>query len=159
MGLNKAIDKFDPSYDNRFASYAYKCIMGYILNAINDFKVVKHSNVNNIYIDDILPHSLPQFYQSKYIESFGLDMDRSVLFNYIESYLNNDEYKFIFIGHYFKGRTSNEIGADIGLTKRQVLYRLNKINLVLKEIGANDGGYLKGLLKGLLIGANDANEA
>ena len=149
LGLNEAINRFNSDYDVRFATYAYYWIKVYVYRAKDSKRIVRRSN--NCYMDEFKPMSPPKSVTPEnpyYYKHLGADADIRLLNARILAILPTEELKCIYREYFYVGQSARDVGRLIGLTRRQVQYRVCKIKgLIGKEFKEED---LRAIIKGAI---------
>lgn len=91
MGLAKAYNNFNDEFNNKFSTYAYKCILGEILNYIRNSKIVKVSReLQSKYslivktkdkLTNMLGHEASNYEISLYLEMDEKEIDDAMIAN------------------------------------------------------------------------------
>ena len=130
LGLNRAIDKFDSSYENRFFTYAYKWVWVYILNALKeDNTVVKGASGASICNSPYLCDNN----QLSPIISLSTASNCSPELEEILTELLGIVLADILIRNIINGESAKTIAKDLNLTMRQVYFRIHKAKDIIKE--------------------------
>ena len=137
IGLNKAIDKFDPKFNVRFYTYSYYWIKSYVIKE-RDKKVIKHPTQNTLYIEELneannsnCPYKSPK--SAQYEENIVNDINTNDIIEAVNDILESDEHKQIFKLYFVNGRTGIQVGAIMGLSIRQIYIRIGKIRDCIKN--------------------------
>jgi len=159
MGLAKAYRNFNNDFNNKFSTYAYKCILGEILNYIRNSKIVKVSrDLQSKYslimkakdkLTNMLGHEASNFEISVYLEIDEKEVDDAMIANdFVKSLdysLNSeDEEKDVSLydvsGFYEKGYDADiltlrdEINS-LPLEEQKIIYYRYYQDLSQKEVG------------------------
>ena len=143
LGLNRAIEKYDSTYENRFFTYAYSWILAFILEQIK-----KNSGVvKNVSVHQHVSISVSEYSENTYATDFDPscgENDINDLKELLLLHLSVQEVEFL-IRSCVYGEPAKELSVSSGKTMRQVYYSLNKAKKVIKEQFTGD--QLRELLK------------
>ena len=118
IGLMKAIDKFDLTYDVKFSTYAVPMILGEIKRFLRDDGMIKVSRT-------IKENGLKvRVVSENLIKKLGRDTEKEALLNHLMlkqvlEALDEKEKKLIEM-RYFQDKTQSEVAACMGISQVQV---------------------------------------
>lgn len=139
LGLYEAIKRFNSDYNVRFATYAHYWVRVYVYRAKDAKRIVRKSN--NCYIEEFVPMSPPKSLTPPSVTPVNIEdykcieanADINVLNARIAVILPTEELKRIYELYFYVGQSARDVGRTMGLTRRQVQYRVCKIRDLIKE--------------------------
>jgi RNA polymerase sigma factor (sigma-70 family) len=129
IGLINAINNFNHNTKNKFNSFAYKYIKGYILKYIN-----KHNKLKTNSLDEIIENNY-DLYDKIEQDIYKLPddiTDDSELLLKLVNWLDGKERDLI-IEHYINDIKINDISKKYGIDRRMIYYYINNGLIKLKN--------------------------
>ena len=137
IGLLKAIDKFDLSYEVKFSTYAVPMISGEIKRFLRDDGMIKVSrslkelSYKGYQAQEVLGRKLGREPSVTELAEY-LDVSPDLLLKELLTSLDKEERKLIYL-RYFAEKTQTQVGKEMGISQVQVSRMEKKILKNLRE--------------------------
>lgn len=130
FALTKATDRYNPDLGTEFSTYAWAFIRNHIL------RIIKHVQIGWKYetpfIDELLLQNAPDEATLPNCHNYIDDISSQMLYKALDTI--KPEWSHIVVEHHLHGKTFQEIGDDLGVSKQSIHQQYQKAMKKLRKL-------------------------